>query len=360
MNRSSVAALALAALATAGCHQEHPHTEAPPKLLVTTPQRRATELTREYVAQVRAHQHIEVRALERGYLQGIYVDEGQHVTRGQRMFQLLPVIYQAEVQEAEAEADRAGIEYDNTRSLADKNVVSPQELALAGAARAKAKAKLKLATTHQSLTQLNAPFSGTVGRFQARLGSLIGEGDLLTTLSDSSKMWVYFNVSEREYLDLKTESPDLKARPVRLQLANGKPFDKQGAIETIDSDFDNETGTIAFRAGFPNPDGLLRHGETGKILLTSAVPDALLIPQKATFEVLDKKFVFVVDASHHVHSRPITVTAELPQLYVVGSGLTEQDHVLVEGLRRVREGSAIEPDLRPPEDVLQHLDVVAE
>jgi membrane fusion protein (multidrug efflux system) len=360
LKRSRLAALALAAVTTAACHQEHAHVEAPPKLLVTTPQRRPTEFTREYVAQLRAHQHIEVRALERGYLQGIFVDEGQRVTRGQRMFQLLPVIYQAEVQEAEAEADRAGIEYDNTRALADKNVVSTQELALAGATRAKARAKLKLASAHQSLAHINAPFTGTMGRFQARLGSLIGEGDLLTTLSDASKVWVYFNVSEREYLDLKTESPDLKARPVRLQLANGKLFEQPGTIETIDSDFDNETGTIAFRAGFPNPDGLLRHGETGKILLSSNVPDALLIPQKATFEVLDKKFVFVVDASHHVHSRPITVTAELPQLYVVGSGLTEQDQVLVEGLRRVREGSAIEPDVRPPSEVLQHLDVAAE
>ena len=360
MKRSTLAALALSTLAVTACHQEPPKVEAPPKLPVTSPQRRATEFTREYVAQVHAHQHIEVRALERGYLQGIYVDEGQRVTRGQRMFQLLPVIYQAEVQEAEAEAERAGIEYDNTRSLADKNVVSPQELALAGASRAKARAKLKLAATHQSLTQVNAPFSGTMGRFQARLGSLIGEGDLLTTLSDTSKMWVYFNVSEREYLDLKAESPDLKGRPVRLQLANGKLFDRPGTIETIDSDFDNETGTIAFRAGFSNPDGLLRHGETGKILLSSNVPDALIIPQKATFEVMDKKFVFVVDGSHHVHSRPITVTAELPQLYVVGSGLTEQEHVLVEGLRRVREGSAIEPDVRPPGDVLEHLDVTAE
>lgn len=348
------------ALGGAGCHHEEKHEEQRGKLLVTTPLRKDIDLVHEYVAQIRAQQHIELRSQEHGYLQEIFVDEGQKVTAGQRMFQLLPVLYQAEVQEAQAEAEKARIEFDNTKILADKKVVSPQELALAKATLAKAQAKLSLAATHKGLTEIRAPFNGIMGRFQARLGSLIDEGDLLTTLSDNTRIWAYFNVSEREYLALRARNPDLKSIDIKLRTADGTIFDQKGVIETIEADFDNETGTIAFRAGFPNPDGLLRHGETGQVLLSRPMKDALLIPQKATFEVLDKKFVYVVDGENVLHSRAITVAAEVPQLYAVESGLAEGDRVLVEGLRKVREGVEIEPDVQAPAELFGKLDVAAE
>lgn len=359
-NRPHAALLATAALAFAACRHEEHHQQEKPKLAVTTPLRKATELTREYVAQIRAIQHIEVRALERGYLQQIFVDEGQHVTSGQKMFQLLPLIYQAEVLKAEAEAERSRIEYSNTQALAEKNVVSPNELKLAQANLNKAQAELSLAMTHKGQTEIRAPFSGIMGLFHARRGSLIDEGDLLTTLSDNSTLWVYFNVAEAEYLQYRAETSDAGPPPVKLMMANGKLFDQVGKVETIEADFDNETGTIAFRATFPNPQGLLRHGETGKVLISSLVPDALLIPQKATFDVLEKKFVFVMDAQHVVHARPITVSAELPQVYLVASGLKEDEHILLDGLRKVHDGSVIEPEFKKAEDVIAHLEVVAE
>ncbi len=181
--------------ALSACHPEV-HEVEKTKVHVTSPLRKSTELTREYVAQVRAIQHIELRALERGYLQGIFVDEGQFVQAGHRMFQIMPLIYQAEVQKAQAEAERSQIEFNNTKVLADKNVVSPNELALAKANLNKTQAELSLANTHRGLTEIRAPFSGIMGLFQARQWSLIAEGDLLSTLSDNSTMWVYFNVAE--------------------------------------------------------------------------------------------------------------------------------------------------------------------
>jgi membrane fusion protein (multidrug efflux system) len=348
------------ALALAACRHENHEAEEKPKFLVTSPVRRSTELTREYVAQVRAIQHIEVRALERGYLQGIFVDEGQFVQRGQKMFQIMPLIYQAEVQKEQAELDRTEIELNNTKLLADKGVVSPNELALAKANFNRAQAQLSLATTHKGLAEIRAPFSGIMGRFQARLGSLISEGDLLTTLSDNSTMWVYFNVAEAEYLKYKSEAAPDKPTPVKLVMANGQVFDQPGEVRTIEADFNNETGTIAFRATFPNPRGLLRHGETGKIVMTVPVENALLVPQKSTFDVLDKKFVFVVDEHHVVHSRPITVVAEQPQVYLVASGLDEKDQIVLEGLRKVHDGSVIEPEFQKPGEVLANLEVPAE
>ncbi len=350
----------LVALCACSCQPKHHEEQQKMKLQVTVPLRRSTTLTREYVASVRAIQHIEVRALERGYLQGIFVDEGQVVPVGHKMFQIMPLLAQAEVLKSQAEAERSQIELDNTRALADKNIVSPNELALAKANMNRSMAQLSLANTHKGLTEIRAPFNGIMGRFQARLGSLIAEGDLLTTLSDNSTMWVYFNVTESEYLTYKRAVHGKAPQQVKLLMANAEIFDQPGEVRAIEGDFNNETGTIAFRATFSNPDGLLRHGETGKVLMSVPLPDALLIPQKATFDVLDKKFVFVIDEKNVVHSRPITVAAELPQLYAVKSGLLEGDKILIDGLRKVRDGDVIEPDLRKPEEVMAHLEVHSE
>lgn len=360
MYRIPMPLVLVAALSMFGCHRENHVAEEEGKFLATTPVRKDTELTKEYVAQIRAIQHIELRALEKGYLQKVFVDEGQHIAAGAKMFQILPLIYQAEVQKAQAEADLTEIELKNTKLLADKNVVSPNELSLSNAKFNKAKAEVALASTHKSLTEIRAPFDGIMGRFNVRLGSLVSEGDLLTTLSDNRNIWVYFNVSEAEYLKYKQQNQTNEPTPVKLVMANGEVFDQPGKVETIEADFNNGTGNLAFRATFPNPKGLLRHGETGKVVMTTPVSNALVIPQKATFDVLDKKFVYVVDEKNVVHQRPITVVAELPHVFLVDSGLDEKDKVLVDGLRKVHDGATVAIDFQEPNEVLGHLDVVAE
>src|SRR5262249_31124833 len=146
---------------------------------------------------------------------------------------------------------------------------------------------------------------------------------------------------------------------VKLVMANGKLFGNTGKVETIEADFNNETGTIAFRATFANPDGLLRHGETGKVLMTSPLKNALIVPQKATFDIMDKKFGFVVDKAGVVRSRQITVAKELPQVYVVESGLSETDKLLLEGLRKVKDGDKVATKFLEPKEVIAHLEVPA-
>lgn len=317
-------------------HEEHHHHESA-EFAATQPLRLDTLLTENYVCQIRSIQHIELRSLEEGYVQNVYVDEGQHVRKGDLLFQIMPQVYQAEKHRAEAEVAFAEIEFRNTKTLADKNVVSANELALAEAELAKCQAQLELATAHLNFTEIHAPFDGIVGRFhEVRLGSLVEAGELLTTLSDNSTMWVYFNVPEAEYLDYASQPHPEKAK-VQLQLANGRLFEETGVVETIEADFNNETGNIAFRATFANPNGLLRNGETGTIHMPVPLVDALLIPQVATYEVLDKKFVFtVIDGM--VHAKEIKVSAELPHIYVIEEGLSEHDVVLIEGLRKVKNG----------------------
>ncbi len=344
-----------------GCssHQNEQKEEST-ELLVTSPLKRDTVIIKEYVSQVRAVSHIELRTLERGYLHKIFVDEGQFVRKGQLMFQIMPMILEAEQKKAQAEANFATIEYHNTKSLADSNVVSANELALAKAKLDKANAELDLANVHLSFAEIRAPFDGIMDQFQVRLGSLVDEGDLLTTLSDNSKMWVYFNVPEAQYLDYRKSSSKNEPYSVKLLMANNELFDYDGIVETVEADFNNETGNIAFRATFPNPDRLLRHGQTGNILINTPMKEALLIPQEATFENLEKKYVFVVDQNNVIKTREIRIAAELPHIFVVQDGLQEGEKILLEGLRHVHENEKIRYKFVEPDYVISHLELYAE
>lgn len=344
----------------ASCHSKKEEKEEEIKFLVTSPLKKDTAITRLYVCQIRSIQHIELRALEKGYLEKIYVDEGQYVKQGTLMFQIMPLIYNAELQKSQAEKDFAEIEYQNTKQLSDKNVVSPNELALAKAKLEKAKAELSLAQAHLNFAQIKAPFSGFMDHFQVRLGSLVNEGDLLTTLSDNSDMWVYFNVPESEYLNYKANSTQENLIKVNLMMANNQLFGYPGVVKAIEADFNNETGTIAFRATFPNPNALLRHGETGNILMSIPLKNSIIIPQKATYEVLEKKYVFVVDKNNIVHSKEITIASEMPDLYIVKAGLSETDRIMVEGIRKVKDGDKIEYTYEKPESVLANLKTYVE
>lgn len=331
-----VTILIVIALLYAGCHHKKHQEKEDATYTCTSVVRKDTTAVKEYVCQIRAIQHIDLRTLEKGYLQNVFVDEGKPVKKDQLLFQIMPFVYQAETQKAKAEANFAEVEYQNTLNLANKNIVSQNELALAKAKYEKAKAELELAQTHLQFTQIRAPFDGIIGRFQVRLGSLLSEGELLTTLSDNHKMWVYFNVPESEYLDLVQQKKTNQLDSVKLLMANNQIYPYSGFVETIEADFNNETGNIAFRATFHNSDRILRHGETGSILMPIKLKNALLIPQKATFEVLEKKYVFVVKEDNTVEQREIQIGTEIPHLFVIKQGLREGEKILTDGLRKVK------------------------
>lgn len=332
----------IALLIDTSCKHKKNHPAEDATFAITTPLEIDTTIHQDFVCQIRSFQHIELRSMEEGYLQSIYVDEGQFVKKGQMLFQLMPLIKKAEVHKAQAELTFATIEYLNTKKLSDSNIVSQAELALGKARLDKAKAELQIAEAHLGFTKISAPFDGIVGRFkEARLGSLVEVGELLTTLSDNSKMWVYFNVPETQYLDYIYNASIEKMPKVQLQLSNNKLFENEGIIETIEADFNNENGNIAFRATFLNPKGILRHGETGNVIMPTTLKNGLIIPQKATYEVLDKKFVFVVNEEQIVAARQITVGHEMPHLYTVVEGLKAGEQILVEGLRKVKNKQKI-------------------
>ena len=360
MKRKVVFAGLIALLSLVSCTTKKQEKVEEDKFTVTNPVRMDTSFTKEYVSQIRSVRNIEIRAQEKGFLQDIYVDEGQYVSAGQLLFRIMPKIYEAELLKAQSEAQAAQIELQNAKMLADKNVVSKSEQAMAQAKLEQAKAEVSLAKLHLSFTEIRAPFAGTIDRIPKKLGSLIDEGELLTSLSDNSKMYAYFNVSEPEYLEYENNVKGRANNTVSLLLANGQLLKYKGKVEVIESEFDNETGNISFRAGFPNTDKLLRNGETGKVLMTVPVRNALIIPQKATYEIQDKKYVFVVGKNNVLKSVEIAITGELPHLYVIHSGISEGDKILLDGVQKVNDDDKIKYDYQKPEDVLSHLKLKAE
>jgi membrane fusion protein (multidrug efflux system) len=226
---------------------------------------------------------------------------------------------------------------------------------------AKAQAKLDLAKAKFNFTIVRARFDGIIDRLREQLGSLIKERDILTTLSDNRVMWVYFNVPERDYLKYMASLGKDEDPRIELVLADGNKFSKLGKIGAIEAKFNNETGNIPFRADFENEFLLvngstlpkLRHGQTGKVLIHRTLNNAIVIPQRAVFEILDKQYVYVVDKDGEVHQREIVIRNELDDIFVIKSGLGVDDRFVLEGVRQVHEGEKLEEyEFRPPEAAL--------
>ncbi len=326
---------------------------------VTSPIVMDTSFTKEYVAQIQSLQNIEIKAMVKGYLEKINVDEGQPVTTGQILFNIRPIEFQAGLMKAKAESKGAELELQNAKTLADKNIVSQTELALAKAKLDQANAEVALAELNLSYTEVKAPFDGAIDRIKFKTGSLIDEGTLLTSLSNNKEVYAYFNLSEVEYLDYtKAQTKNGEKKSANLLLASGQLHKYPGTVETIESEFDNTTGNIAFRAKFPNPDLLLKHGETGKVQLTIPIKNALIIPQKTTFEIQDKIYVYVVDQNNVVKARNIFIKQRLNNLYVIESGLSEKDKILLEGIQTAKEDDKIQAEFIPARKVIDNLQLI--
>lgn len=314
-----------------------------------------TVYTKEYVADIHSLQNVEIRARVKGYLEGVFVDEGQHVKAGQKLFSISSQRYKEEVAKANAsvksaiaEAKNAEIQVKNIKVLVDKGVVSASELEMEQSKLDAANANIEAARSNEatakfnlSLTEIKAPFDGIINRIPYKPGSLIDEDALLTSISDNKQVFAYFNVSEQEYLNIISQKKDKQAREVSLVMANNLAYPIKGKIETVEGEFDRATGNIAFRARFANPHEILKNGSSGKIQLKNKIENALLVPQKSTFEIQDKIYVFVVDKNGVVRIQPITTSFRLPFLYVVSSGVSPSDRIVYEGIQQVKAGDTI-------------------
>ena len=321
-----------------------------------------TSLTKEYVADIQSLQNVEIRARLKGYIEKVHIDEGQAVKAGQPLFTLSSSEYRedllkanAQLKAAVAELKSVEVEMSNARLLTSKQIISESEVdmlqAKKDAANAKideAKSDIAIAQLNISFTEIKAPFDGFINRIPNKTGSLVDEGALLTSISNNKEVFAYFNLSENDYLDLKASGNDDKSKQVSLVLANGTLYQHNGRIETTESEFDKNTGNLAFRARFPNPEQLLKHGSSGKLLLKTNVSHALLVPQKSTFEEQGNICVYVVDQHNVVQIKKIGVAARIPNWFIVSSGLTPDDNIIYEGIQLVKEGDKVSTTLISP------------
>ena len=310
----------------------------------------------KYVAQIQSVGYVEIRSKIRGYIEKIYVDEGQAVKEGQLLFALSFNVFEKELQKAiaavkSAVADLkvAEVELANVTVLVEKNIVSKSELHVIQAKVDALKADVEEAMAnkeqealHLSFSKIKAPFGGFINRIPKKVGSLIAEGDMLTSLSDNREVFAYFHLSEIDYLNYLAAG-EQETNVVSFELANHDRYGQEGIIEMIESEFDEATGNIALRARFPNPDGLLKQGANGKVIVNKTVKNALLIPQKSTFEIQDKLYVYVVNKESMLEQRNIVYKMRLPNFYVVESGLSKDEQILLEGVENVRNGDKVNP-----------------
>lgn len=342
-------------------HQEQP--QALPVIPVTT-QNAMTH--QDFNATIEGTKNIELRPQVDGYLQKIYVDEGAYVHKGQVLFQIDDRPYQEQLRNAKASLLAAKANLENARINVDKlapllknNLISDVQVQSAKAAYDAAKAGVAQSEAVVNNAQINlgyttiaAQVDGYIGRIPYKIGSLVSRTspEPLTLLSEIKDVYAYFSLSENDFLKFKeqfkgnTLEEKIKAMPpVELVLADNSIYAEKGKVELAEGQFNKTMGTISFRATFPNGNGLLRSGNTGKIRLPQTVNEALVVPQEATYEIQDKVFVFLVNDSNKVESQPITISAKAGNYYLVNGGIKSGDKIVYAGLDHLKDGAMIKP-----------------
>jgi len=358
--------VAIAVPVGSGCSKAEPSAEAataPLQFPVASPRLEDVVVERAYVADVRAARHAELRARFKGVIESVAVDEGDEVREGQLLFTINAsaraqdvAVARAAVLGGEAELRAAELELENTKLLAEQNIVAPAELA-----RVRSKVELQKARLGEAgatvarkrvdldRSRIRAPFDGVVDRIRYRAGSAIDEDVMLTTVSDAREVLAYFAISEREYLELSRGEDAARQPPaVLLALADGTLFKHEGVIDAVGGEIDAETGTLSYRARFPNPDGTLKHGSSGKVVLRSKLAKALLVPQRSTFETQGNVYVYAVGDGNLVHARKLEVKFRHGDAFVIGDGLAVGERFVVEGVQRLKDGVRIEPIASSP------------
>ena len=368
-----VAALSFAALLLPACRGAGSRQSSPDRTIPVTVLHGAdVDLPRSYVADVQAIQFVEIKSKVEGFVEEVLVDEGQLVQKGQPLFRLGAANYAEALKEAEsdyrqtqARLEMAKYEMERIGRLVEKQILSSIRLVQAereyDVARMRveqAHARMRRARTDYSYTTIVSPFTGYVDRIPYKTGSLVNPESLLTTVSDISEVFAYYRVNESEYLRLRRaqlKGEDVQRRDsVELVLPDGSVYAYRGRQETVEGDFERGTGSIAFRVRFPNPDGLLKHGVTGKIRLMTRMEDVCLVPQKSTFEIQDFTYVYLVDGEGRAQVRSFH-PIERYQNYYITQDLPEGTTIVYEGVQTVRDGMEIETDTVPFDEVRKEL-----
>jgi membrane fusion protein (multidrug efflux system) len=347
---------------------------------VLTLQPRSATLNADYPASIQGLQNIEIRPKVDGFVEKIYVDEGSLVKKGQLLFKINAPQYeqdvrtaQAGIKTAEADVNSATLQVNKVKPLVEKDIISHYELESAQytlqskeAALAQAKAALENARVNLGYTTIVSPVDGVIGSLPYKLGSLVTSttADPLTTVYNTATVYAYFAMNEKQLLGFSRDSSNTTFRnklnnipKVTLILSDGTVYEHKGKVETVNGLINTTTGSANFRAAFINPRGLLRSGSSATVRIPALIKLAIIIPQNITYELQDKRFVYVVNNQNKIKNVAITVMDGTPgQFYIVTDGLKSGDRIIAEGANNLKDDLEIKPVEVNEESVYKGLD----
>jgi membrane fusion protein (multidrug efflux system) len=353
MKRSFFGAIA-ALLILSGCgkKEEQAPPQGPMPFPVQTVARQDAVTYEEYTANLEGQQNVEIRPKVNGFIQKIYVDEGQVVKKGQLLFKLETQTLNQDASAARANVRAAQVEVDRLKPLVDRKIISNVVLETAQAKLAQARSAYNSIAANIGFGTITSPVNGVIGSLPYKEGSLVSSTSEmpLTTVSDTKVMRAYFSMNEKQMLNFSrtfkgaTIAEKLKNTPqVSLVLVDGSEYEEKGRLETVNGLVDASTGTTQFRAEFPNPEAILRSGSSGIVRLPIEQKSALLVPQNAVFDLQGKQMIYVVNKDNTVKSKIITTSTTSGLNFIVSEGLEDGEVIVVEGASKLKDGMQIVP-----------------
>ena len=342
--KSRLVLLACCLALLSSCGQGDKGTGKAPEFAVIEAKTTTANLTNSYPATIKGKQDVEIRPMVSGFITKLHVDEGATVRKGQVLFSIDPVQYQAAVNSAKAAVETAKaavntqeLTVNNKRELNKKNIISDYDL--------------QMAENQLAYTSVTSPSDGVVGSIPYRVGSLVSPSvaSPLTTVADISEMYAYFSMTERQLLSQIREGGSTKEilekmPDVQLQLIDGTMYADSGRVETISGVIDQTTGSVTMRALFPNKHNVLRSGSTGNVVFPNPLHDVIMIPQSATTEIQDKQFVFVLQPDNTLKNTEVKVfSLDDGKYYYVTEGLKAGEKIVIEGVQNLKDGQSITP-----------------
>ncbi|MCL6217951.1 efflux RND transporter periplasmic adaptor subunit [Zunongwangia pacifica] len=346
--------------ASAQAQQAQPY----PVIEITT---KTVEGSTSYPANIEGIVNSEIRAKVSGYINKVMVDEGEKVKKGQILFKLETQSLNQDAQAAKANVNAAQVEVNKLKPLVEKDIISEVQLETAKAKLEQAKSSYNSIAANIGYANIKSPVDGYVGAINLREGALVSptSQEPLTTVSNISKVYAYFSMNETDYLNFiqnkEGESFEeiIKNIPnVKLRLANGAMYKQEGKIETINSQVNNNTGTVSFRAVFDNPSRILTNGNSGSVLIPEVYKDAVVVPQSATFEQQGSIMVMKVQEGNKVTSAAIKIKDEIGNLYIVESGIKKGEKIVAKGITKIRPGTEIKPQPIPFDSIAEPIEKV--
>ena len=356
--KSRIVLFAFCVALLSSCGNKGNDTGKVPEYAVQELQKTTANLTTAYPATIKGKQDVEIRPQVSGFITKLCVDEGAAVRKGQVLFIVDPTQYEAAVRTAKAAVSTQQMTYDNKKELNKKQIISDYDLAMAEnslaqtkAQLAQAKAQLTTAQQNLSFTQVKSPSDGVINNIPYRVGALVSPSIAtpMTTVSEIDEVYVYFSMTEKELLAMTKSGSTIKEEiskipTIKLQLIDGSTYDIEGKVDAITGVIDQSTGSVSIRAIFPNKEHVLRSGGTANVLIPYTMENVITIPQSATVEIQDKKFVYVLQPDNTVKYTEIKIfNLDNGKEYLVTSGLNSGDKIVIEGVQNLKDGQKVQP-----------------